>query len=64
MEHIRSYLQKILESEKIAGMAVAVTDRKGILFAEGFGVESIERPEVKVTAESLFSIESIKKNLK
>ena len=61
MEHIRSYLQKILESEKIAGMAVAVTDRKGILFAEGFGVESIERPEVKVTAESLFRIASITK---
>ena len=61
MEHIRNYIQNILESEKVAGMAVAVTDRNGIIFAEGFGVESIERPEVKVTADSLFRIASITK---
>lgn len=61
MESIRIYLQELQEKERIAGMAVAVTDRKGILFADGFGVESIERPEVKVTPDSLFRIASITK---
>lgn len=61
MDAIRSYLNETLRKEKIAGMAVAITDRKQILFAEGFGVESIERPEVKVTENSLFRIASITK---
>lgn len=61
MEAIRKYLEKILENEKIAGMAVAITDKEKIIFAEGFGVESIERPEVAVTPKSLFRIASITK---
>lgn len=61
METVRNYLRKTLEREKIAGMAVAVTDREKILFAEGFGVESIERPGVPVTSKSLFRIASITK---
>lgn len=61
MEQIRKFLQETLEREKIAGMAVAVTDREKILFAEGFGVESIERPTVPVTHASLFRIASITK---
>ena len=61
MESVRKFLEETLEKEKIAGMAVAVTDREKILFAEGFGVESIERPEVKVTPTSLFRIASITK---
>lgn len=61
MDRVRTFLNETLEKEKIAGMAVAITDRKGILFAEGFGVESIERPAVKVTPDSLFRIASITK---
>ncbi len=61
MDCVRDFLNETLEKEKIAGMAVAITDRKGILFAEGFGVESIERPAVKVTPDSLFRIASITK---
>lgn len=61
MERVKDYLSKIQKEQKIAGMAVAVTDRSKILFAEGFGVESIERPEVKVKADSLFRIASITK---
>ena len=61
MDSLRTYLKEIREKEKIAGMSVAVTDRNGLLFAEGFGVESIERPEVKITADSLFRIASITK---
>lgn len=58
---IRSYLENICRDERIAGMAVAVTDREKTLFADGFGVESIERPEVKVTSSSLFRIASVTK---
>lgn len=61
MEQIKALLYKIRQENKIAGMAVAVTDRKKVLFAEGFGVESIERPQVPVTADSLFRIASITK---
>ena len=61
MEAIRKFLKETLEKEKIAGMAVAITDADKILFAEGFGVESIERPEVAVTPKSLFRIASITK---
>lgn len=61
MEQIKKYLQDIVNTEKIAGMSVAVTDRNKIIYAEGLGVESIERPEVKVTPDSLFRIASITK---
>ena len=61
MDVVRVFLEETLEKEKIAGMAVAITDREKILFADGFGVESIERPAVKVTPTSLFRIASITK---
>lgn len=61
MEAIRKFLEETLKNEKIAGMAVAITDREKIIFAEGFGVESIERPEVGVTSKSMFRIASITK---
>lgn len=61
MEKIRQFLKETLEKEKIAGMAVAITDADKVIFAEGFGVESIERPEVAVTPTSLFRIASITK---
>ena len=61
METVKRYLKETLIKEKIAGMAVAITDRDKIIFAEGFGVESVERPEVAVTAKSLFRIASITK---
>lgn len=61
MEAVRRFLEETLINEKIAGMAVAITDREKVIFAEGFGVESIERPEVGVTPKSLFRIASITK---
>ncbi len=61
LDGARLYLEGLCRNEKIAGMAIAITDREKILFAEGFGVESIERPEVKVTKTSLFRIASITK---
>ena len=61
MEQISAYLSRLQQDAKIAGMAIAITDREKVLFAEGFGVESIERPNVKVTENSLFRIASITK---
>lgn len=61
MEQVRTFLQKTLENEKIAGMAVAVTNESGILFAQGFGMESADRPAVSVTPTSLFRAASITK---
>ena len=54
-------LQTILEQEKIAGMSVAVTDREKIIYARGFGVESVERPGVAPDEKSLYRIASITK---
>lgn len=45
----------------VAGISVAVTDRQGILFAEGFGTESVERPVLQVTRDTRFKIASISK---
>ena len=61
MEAVRKFLEETQRNEKIAGMAVAITDREKVLFAQGFGVESVERAEVAVTPASLFRIASITK---
>ena len=45
----------------VAGISVAVTDKEKTLFAEGFGVESVERPVLTVTTETRFKIASISK---
>ena len=58
-----SYLQKVLEEHNIAGMSVAVTDKEGVIYANGFGVESVERPQLKTTPETLYKIASVSKVL-
>lgn len=45
----------------VAGISVAVTDREKTLFAEGFGIESAERPILTVTTDTRFKIASISK---
>lgn len=56
-----NYLQNILEQHNIAGMSVAVTDKDSIIYANGFGVESVERPQLKSTPETLYKIASVSK---
>ncbi len=58
---VKSRLEDILSENNIAGMAVAVTNKKETVFASGFGVESVERPVLKVETSSLFKIASITK---
>lgn len=54
-------IDRLLAEEHIAGAVVALTDARGVLYARGFGVESVERPSVPVTASSLHRIASITK---
>ena len=56
-----NYLQNILEQHNIAGMSVAVTDKNGVIYANGFGVESTERPVLRSTPETLYKIASVSK---
>jgi len=57
----REKLEIIRKEKLIAGMSVAVTDRKSIIFSEGFGNESIERPSVTTSPDALYRIASISK---
>ncbi|MBR3837484.1 MAG: beta-lactamase family protein [Clostridia bacterium] len=61
MKILDSYLENIRKEKRIAGFAVALTDEKAVRYARGFGVESVERPQVPVTERSLFRIASITK---
>lgn len=54
-------IERLLADENIAGCAAAVTDRDGIVWSRGFGVESIERPNIPVNEESMFRVASITK---
>ena len=55
------YLQNVMEEHNIAGMSVAVTDKNGVIYANGFGVESTERPVLRSTPETLYKIASVSK---
>ncbi len=54
-------LAAIQKDRNIAGMTVAVTDSKGIIYNEAFGVDNMERPEVKAGTSSVFRIASVTK---
>jgi len=54
-------LSELLSENNIAGMSVAVTDRKGILYSGGFGLNSSDRPEIKADETSLYRVASITK---
>lgn len=54
-------LQQILEERNIAGMSVAVTDREKVIYNEGFGVLSIEHPDMKQKGDTMCRIASVSK---
>ena len=61
MQYLEERLQTVLEENKIAGMAVAITDRKQVIYAKGFGVDNAEYPDISAKPESLYRIASITK---
>ncbi len=58
---LREQIEIWRKQYNVAGISVAVTDRERTLFAEGFGVESVERPVLTVTPATRFKIASISK---
>jgi len=51
---------EVFNESEIPGMAVAITDREHILYAKGFGVRSLEKPD-PVTPGTIFLINSMSK---
>ena len=61
---IEKYRQEIpdrMKTENVPGLAIAVVDGEGVLWAEGFGYSDWNR-KVKVTPDTLFSIQSMSKS--
>lgn len=46
---------------KVAGMTVAVTDGEKIIYNQGFGVDSVDNPDVLASADSVYRIASVSK---
>ena len=53
--------EALFNSRTIAGLSVAVTDKRGIIYKNAFGYENIERECLKSSPESLYRIASVTK---
>ncbi len=60
IEDFDTFAGEVFNESEIPGMAVAITDRKHILYAKGFGVRSLEKQE-PVTPDTVFLINSMSK---
>ena len=58
---LKRNIEELRLKNNVAGMAVAITDNHNSFFMEGFGVESVERPILKVEPTTMFKIASITK---
>ena len=54
-------IEQIRKERGLAGLSVALTNRERVVYARGFGCESVERPQVACTAHSLYRVASITK---
>jgi len=61
MKFLDGKLDAVLKENKIAGMAVAVTDREKVIYAKGFGVDNAERPDIPADPGAMYRIASITK---
>jgi len=61
IQKLDNILSEILKNEKIAGMCVAVTDRRKLIYKKGFGCESTERAEVPTHPDALYRVASVTK---
>ena len=61
MKDLERKLQEVLEKNGIAGMAVAITDREKVIYANAFGVDHVERPDIGADANAMYRIASITK---
>lgn len=56
-------LEQLRQENRIAGMAVAVTDRKKVIYSEGFGVDNAMRPDVPAYHDAMYKIASVTKTV-
>jgi CubicO group peptidase (beta-lactamase class C family) len=59
--HYRQEIPRRMQQEHIPGLALAVVDDQGILWAEGFGYTDWDS-QIPVTPDTLFSIQSMSKS--
>jgi CubicO group peptidase (beta-lactamase class C family) len=58
---LRPIIEKVMEQRSIPGFAIAVVHNQKVVYAEGFGVRSLENKNDKITPQSLFHMASITK---
>jgi len=63
MKSINDLIQSAVEEKAAIGAAVAILQGGEIVFTGGFGLASVELPQVKVTPHTLFAYGSISKNI-
>ena len=61
MYNFEKTIEQWREKERVAGIALAITDRERVVYSRGFGVESVDRPAVPVTGKSMHRAASITK---
>ncbi len=61
MYNFEKTIEQWRAEERVAGIAVAITDRDRVIFSRGFGVENVDRPDVPVTGKSMHRAASITK---
>jgi CubicO group peptidase (beta-lactamase class C family) len=57
LDEIDAYAQKVQNDWKVPGMAIAIVKDDQVIFAKGYGVREINKPE-QVDADTLFAIAS------
>ncbi|MBC8471000.1 MAG: beta-lactamase family protein [Planctomycetes bacterium] len=60
IDEFRTSVPKLMKKAMIPGVAIALFDRKGIIWTEGFGTTDLKR-KIPVTPDTLFHIGSISK---
>ena len=58
---LEQYLEEMMERHHIVGAAVAVADKKEVIYAKGFGVKDIQTQE-PITPETVFGCASVSKS--
>lgn len=59
-DHLRTYIEKVMSKNKIAGLSIAVVDSNGVLLADGFGMADKEN-KIAAKSSTLFPIASVTK---
>ena len=59
-DHLRTYIEKVMSKNKIAGLSIAVVNSNGVLIADGFGMADKEK-NIAANSSTLFPIASVTK---